>query len=49
MTKTLKMHPVFIFNKNDEAQGYKFTKSLANYPQSQQSELNHRFADITIS
>ena len=43
MTKTLSVHPVFIFDKNDEAQGYKFTKSLANYPQS------HRFADITIS
>ena len=46
MTKTLSVHPVIIFDKNDEAQGYEFTKSLANYPPSLQP--NHRFADISI-
>ena len=40
------MHPVIVFDKNDEAQGYEFTKSLANYPPSLQP--NHRFADISI-
>ena len=47
MTKTLSVHPVIIFDKNDEAQGYKFTKSLANYPPSL-LQPNHRFADISI-
>ena len=44
MTKTLSVHPVIIFDKNDEAQGYEFTKSLitdllANYPQSQATPI----------
>ena len=44
------MHRVIIFDKNDTAQGYKFTKSLitdlpANYPQSQQ-QADHTIQNI---